>query len=35
MVAHTLELLITNKVEFNFKITSELNSVCHMTEKSV
>ena len=27
--------IITNKVEFNFKMISELNSVCHMTEKSV
>ena len=25
--------IITNKVEFNFKIISELISVCHMTEK--
>ena len=25
--------IITNKVEFNFKIISELNSVHHMTEK--
>ena len=27
--------IITNKVEFNFKIISDLNSVWHMTEKSV
>ena len=32
MVAHPLNI-ITNKVEFNFKIISELNSVRHMTEK--
>ena len=29
----TLTGIITNKVEFNFKIFSEINSVSHMTEK--
>ena len=34
MVAHTLELLLT-EWNLTFKIISELNSVRHMTEKSV